>query len=174
MAQSQANIKITPLDQFGNPVGQVSTTASWSLQGLSCPMVLIAKAIDPKRGTGRTSKMLWAAAQMKDQGEEIMIVVHDQSMIRYCLTEPMKGGWWGLEPQDFETIERAADRARGRRLRNCYVDHFVEESAMGSRLVMKCYRDLETALYDDYRHIGTWPQVMPKWTAADLAKVINP
>lgn len=144
---SGQNIWVTPLDNQGNPIGasigamaHASITASHSINALS-------KAIDPKRGTGRTSKMLWSAACAKDDGEDVMIVIHDEDMIRYCLSDLMKGAWWGLERKDFVTIERAADQARGRDLQNCYVDHRVYELAMSSSLIRRCFNDLEDAIY---------------------------
>lgn len=141
-------ITVTPLDQFGHVIGHSISTVGHATVTASNAL---GRAIDPKRGTGRTSKMLWSAAIAKDEGEDIMIVVHNEDMIRYCLGDSMKGHWWGLVHRDFETIERAADRARGRDLRNCYVDHFVEEMSRDSALIRRCFNDLEDAIYAQYK-----------------------
>lgn len=80
------------------------------------------------RGTGRTSRMLWEAANAKGEGERVMIVVHDRRMIDYCLGSNMMGRWWGLEESDF--ISLSNDHTyRGRRADRFYIDHFTEERA---------------------------------------------
>lgn len=94
------------------------------------------------RGSGRTSNMLWEAACAKDEGHRVVVVVHDQGMIHYCLSEPMKGAWWGLEKRDFVTIERAVDAFRGAGFFMLFMDHFVDEMATRSSLHARCVTEL--------------------------------
>ena len=141
------NIKVTPLDDQGKSLGTTFNLTGHITKLTADGVNLFAKAIDPFRGTGRTSKMLWEAACAKDQGERVLIVVHQESMIRYCLGESMRGAWWGLEPGDFVTVEQAYQKVRGSGgLVRHFIDHAVYDAARGSTLILRCLREVEDAI----------------------------
>lgn len=109
-------------------------------------------SMDPKRGTGRTSDMLWQAASVKDEEEPVLVVVHNERMIQYCLDQ-LLGGWWGLRPRDFMSLQ-AFDKGgfRGYRLPEAvFIDHFVEELAYGDKMVYDALKEVQIAVQQSRR-----------------------
>lgn len=98
---------------------------------------------DPRRGTGRTSDMLWEASKVKDEGEEILVLVHNERMISHCVGV-LRGGWWGLVERDFLSVERAARDFRGYRLpERIFKDHFIETLRLTDRMFAEAYNRVE-------------------------------
>lgn len=97
---------------------------------------------DPKRQTGRTSDMLWNAAQIKDEGGSVIILVHNERMVRYCL-DTLLGGWWGLDKVDFLSVEGAARSIRGWRFPDTIcIDHFIETLVKEDRKFAQAWNQL--------------------------------
>lgn len=83
--------------------------------------------MDPNRQTGRTTEMLKAASAQKAKGNVILIVVHEERMIRYCRNLAYRHQIPNLLQRDFTTPRGAVQRGRMRGLlaENVFVDHFV-------------------------------------------------
>jgi hypothetical protein len=110
------------LPSFHN-VGNVTWKATNGINAL-------AKAVDPLRGTGRTSDMLWEAACAKDENKPVLIIVHDQKFAEYCI-RTLNGGWWGLDLGDFTTVAMLKSHYRGcARGTQLFIDHYSEELIM--------------------------------------------
>lgn len=92
---------------------------------------------DPKRQTGRTSDMLWEAANAKDEGP-VLVIVHTERMVEHCLRS-LNGAWWGLERPDFISVQ-SAEQWRGWRFPDgVFIDHFVHELAREDRRFTESY-----------------------------------
>jgi hypothetical protein len=85
--------------------------------------------VNDQRGTGRTTRMLIEAAESKENGCNITVIVHGIRMIDVCMriSESLN---MGLAPSDFVTVGQASlGKLRGRvqTLSQIWEDHAAEE-----------------------------------------------
>jgi hypothetical protein len=119
---------------------------------------------DPNRQTGRTSDMLWEAAKVKDCAEPVLIIVHNQRMIRVCI-DSLPGGWWGLDPRDFMSVQEASRAIRGRYVPEAvFIDHFVETLTREDRHFAETMYQLRHDIEIGRRHRSQLPVLMSDGT----------